>query len=432
MQRSFLGYLLFGLTLLTPAALKADDGSGDVALAARFRDSVLPLFETHCLSCHDAETREAELDVSIYKTVDDVAQGFRTWEIILERVEAGEMPPSDSDTVLQDQQRQLLVDWMREMRQYEASKKEGDPGPVLARRLSNAEYDYSIRDLTGVDIRPTRTFPVDPANEAGFDNSGESLAMSPALLNKYLEAARTVTEHLVLTPTGIRFAPHPVVTDTDRDKYCVKRIVEFYDSQPTAYADYFYAAWLFQNRAALGTPDLSLEELAVRQQLSAKYLTTIWEAVSGKRVQFGPMVQVQEKWHALPVATSPMDTHNTRAIKDSCRTIQDYIVESRKVFEPTFENLDVKGIHAGAQAFVLWKNDQYASCRRKATFSASHPFSEPAADREQFEADCQLFCETFPDAFYISERGRDYLGTPREKQEKGRLLNAGFHSMMGY
>jgi hypothetical protein len=59
---------------------------------------------------------------------------------------------------------------------------------VLARRLSNAEYDYTIRDLTGVDIRPTREFPVDPANQAGFDNSGESLAMSPALVKKYLDA----------------------------------------------------------------------------------------------------------------------------------------------------------------------------------------------------------------------------------------------------
>jgi len=40
-----------------------------------------------------------------------------------------------------------------------------------------------------VDIRPTQEFPVDPANEAGFDNTGESLSMSPALLKKYLEAA---------------------------------------------------------------------------------------------------------------------------------------------------------------------------------------------------------------------------------------------------
>jgi hypothetical protein len=47
--------------------------------------------------------------------------------------------------------------------------------------LSNAEYNYAICDLTGADIRPAREFPVDPANTAGFDNSGESLSMWSSL-----------------------------------------------------------------------------------------------------------------------------------------------------------------------------------------------------------------------------------------------------------
>ena len=66
----------------------------------------------------------------------------------------------------------------------EARKYAGDPGLVLVRRLSNAEYNNSIRDLTGVDLKPAREFPVDPSNSAGFDNSGESLSMSPALLQQ--------------------------------------------------------------------------------------------------------------------------------------------------------------------------------------------------------------------------------------------------------
>src|SRR6185436_21172354 len=85
-------------------------------------------------------------------------------------------------------------------------------------------------------------FPVDPANEAGFDNSGESLAMSEALLRKVLGAARLVADHLVLKPQGFVFAPHPVVTDTDRDKYCVQRIVAFYTRHRVELADYFSAA----------------------------------------------------------------------------------------------------------------------------------------------------------------------------------------------
>ncbi len=72
-----------------------------------------------------------------------------------------------------------MIDWIQAVRAEEARKNAGDPGMVLARRLSNAEYNYTIRDLTGEDLQPTREFPVDPANPAGFDNSGESLTMSP-------------------------------------------------------------------------------------------------------------------------------------------------------------------------------------------------------------------------------------------------------------
>ena len=155
-----------------------------------------------------------------------------------------------------------MVEWIEAFRRHEAKRTAGDPGPVPPRRLSNAEYDYTVRDLTGVDIRPTREFPVDPANEAGFDNSAESLTMSPALVKKYLEAARRVADHLVLTPDGFAFAPHPVVADTDRDKYVVRRVIDFYQRQPTDYADYFLAAWRFQHRAALGRPNATLADVA--------------------------------------------------------------------------------------------------------------------------------------------------------------------------
>src|SRR6185295_10641129 len=107
--------------------------------------------------------------------------------------------------------------------------------------------------------RPTREFPVDPANEAGFDNSAESLTMSPALVKKYLAAARLVADHVVLKPAGFTFAPHPAVADTDRDKYCVQRLIEFYDRHRVDLADYFLAAWKYRHRDKLGKPGATLE-----------------------------------------------------------------------------------------------------------------------------------------------------------------------------
>ena len=69
------------------------------------------------------------------------------------------MPPEEAKHQPTAEERQAVVDWIRALRKSIAEAHAGDPGEVLARRLSNAEYDYTIRDLTGVDIRPTKNFP---------------------------------------------------------------------------------------------------------------------------------------------------------------------------------------------------------------------------------------------------------------------------------
>src|SRR5260370_452607 len=103
--------------------------------------------------------------------------------------------------------------------------------------------------------------------------------MSAALLKKYLAAARHVADHVLLKPDGFVFAPHPAVTDTDRDKYCVQRIIDFYKRHNVDLADYFLAAWRYQHREALGKPNVSLRDLAGEARLSGKYLATIWSVL---------------------------------------------------------------------------------------------------------------------------------------------------------
>ncbi|MGB7328665.1 MAG: DUF1587 domain-containing protein, partial [Rubripirellula sp.] len=206
-------------------------------MEAAFRQTVQPMLRSNCLQCHDDQTAEGDLNLSVDVDVAAVVKNFRRWTVVLERLETGDMPPEDADHQPTDAERSAVIDWIKQVKKAEAKRTSGDPGIVLARRLSSSEYNYTIRDLTGADIRPAASFPVDPANEAGFDNSGESLAMSPALLKKYLEAARMVSEHLALTPSGLEFSPHPVITDTDRDKFCVNRIMDFYRRQKTDLAD---------------------------------------------------------------------------------------------------------------------------------------------------------------------------------------------------
>ncbi|MEZ6127474.1 MAG: DUF1592 domain-containing protein [Planctomycetaceae bacterium] len=415
-----------------------------------FQTSVRPFLQTYCLDCHGTETQEAKLDLSSFSTAETVSNAHLIWALILDRVEAGEMPPKDAGAHPTAAQRQQFVDWIHAVRRFYAQQHAGDPGPVLARRLNNAEYNNTTRDLTGIDIRPTDTFPVDPANEAGFDNSGESLTMSPALLNKYLQAARQVAEHLVLQPDGFTFAPHPVMTDTDRDKYCVKRIVEFYARQPADPADYFFAAWKYAHRDRLGLSKATLADIAVDDGLSRKYLNTVWDLLN-EADAVGPLAMLQRRWNNLPA-------DHSGAAFSGCQLLRDDVRELRGKLRPQFDSPEIEGIHKGSQTFVLWRNRQYAANRR--TFNREVLIDESSADdglsadavsddqsdvdlrlhvpsdpekRKRHEAAFARFCDVFPDEFFIAERGRDYVQeSSKQDGEKGRLLSAGFHSMMGY
>jgi hypothetical protein len=435
------------MLLVTLTAKASAPPQADRDLGRRFTETIRPFLETYCFECHSGSMPEARLDLAAYASMTDVARDHPRWAQVLEKLTAEEMPPLNAEQHPSAGDRKTVVSWIVAMRTYEARKHAGDPGLVLPRRLSNAEYNYTIRDLTGVDIRPAREFPVDPANLSGFDNSGESLAMSPALLTKYLQAAREVANHLVLRPNGFAFAPHPMLVETDRDKYTVQRIVDFYNRQQTDFAEYFMAAWRYKHRAALGKPRASLTDVANESRVSPKYLATIWRTLEESKDEVGPIAALQAMWRKLPAPTG----RRADAPRDGCSEMREFVVELRRKLVPTVTNLTVKGISGTAQPFLIWRNQQYAANRMRYDPGVLQVEGEPTAgvanagesnvatpdpalrvpahQRAQYEAAFARFSAVFPDAFYISERGRYF---PDNTRDKGRHLSAGFHNLMGY
>ena len=401
------------------------------------------------------------MDLSAYSSMSSVVKDGNRLDLLIERLETEKMPPKKAKLHPDSEARREAVAWLQAVRSYETRQHAGDPGIVLARRLSNAEYNYTIRDLTGVDMQPTREFPADPSSTAGFDNSGESLTMSPALLNKYLKAAREVASHMFLEPAGLAFASHPMLVETDRDKYCVQEIIEFYHRQNTNYADYFQAAWRFKNRAALGRPAAGLADFAAGSKVSSKYLATIWSVLEGPEEDAGPLARLQAMWRALPTPDGDLP----EAARAGCEQMRDYVASVRKKVEPRFLNFTAGKVGAGAQPLLIWKNVQYATHRMTfdpaqlqvqgepapARSNAPEPdadgefgpgrtrlivnspgdpdLSVPAGQRARYEAAFARFCRVFPDKFYMEERGRNYFDTTKDR---GRYLSAGFHSLMGY
>ena len=208
-------FLALFLAVILPLVVVARPGQAaapsEAELTRDFAGTVQPFLDSYCVGCHGKDKPKGQLDLSAFTDVASVVAGHRQWETVLEALTAGEMPPEKAQAAQPTEaERGQVVDWIAGAAPARGGQATpATPGPVLARRLSNAEYDYTVRDLTGVDIRPTREFPVDPANEAGFDNSGESLAMSPALLKKYLEAARARGRAPGAAARGLRLRPAP-------------------------------------------------------------------------------------------------------------------------------------------------------------------------------------------------------------------------------
>ena len=433
---------------LTPAQLEAG-----------FDATIKPFLKTYCFECHSGEKPEAEFDLTTFTSMAAAVDSPR-WPLVLEMLETEEMPEADAEKFPKAAERAQAVAWFRALRTYEITRNAGDPGLVLARRLSNAEYDYTIRDLTGVDLRPTGEFPADPQNPAGFDNSGESLVMSPSLLKKYLAAARAVANHLYLDADSLEFAPHAMLSDVDRDKLFVHRIVDFYHQHNTRYVDYFRAAWRYKHRAALGRPRATLADVAADAKVSPKYLATLWDVFEGPRETFGPIARVQARWRALP---APGPRGEVMA-EGGFEALRGYIEVLRAKIEPRFLNLVAPGVNAAQQPFMIWKNVQYATHRmtfdraqlqvegepRPEPFTGEEPGNNqfgpgetvfvvndaddpdlvvPAGERARYEAAFARFARVFPDMFYMQERGRHYFVRTKDR---GRLLDAGFHSLMGY
>jgi hypothetical protein len=439
--------------LVSLGALRVPASSGPAAArrpspparADAFETSIKPFLETYCYACHGGNEPAAGFDLTSYGTQESVIGDQRRWNLVLARLRASEMPPSQSRRQPTAAERQSVIDWIEATSAEDARRHPDDPGIVLARRLSNAEYDYTIRDLTGVDIRPTKEFPVDPANQAGFDNSGESLAMSPALVKKYLDAAGFVAEHIVFLPGGFTFAPYPVVTDQDRDKYGVNRIVDFYKRQPLDYADYFLAAWRYHYRSDLRRPRMTLADAAAEAKVSPTYLNKMWAMLTASGEDVGPLAALQVRWRGLP---PPADHKEPDGLRPAAVWMRDFIVGLRPQVAMSFDNLPARGIAAGSQSVVLWKDRQYADHRTTyrgnaldldlSAYAQTDPLLMiPDTDEAQarYEASFTRFCALFPDRFYVSERGRMFLTNPREiasDAQGHRLLSAGFHSQMGY
>jgi len=149
----------------------------------------------YCVDCHNSADLAGELDLEGLDAA-HVENAPEVWEAVVRKLRSGAMPPQDAPLRPDaDTYDDLIVSLEN---QLDATAVQ-DPGQPVLRRLNRAEYRNAIRDLLGLDIDVAELLPPDDA-AFGFDNIGDLLGVSPALLERYLAAADRVSALAVGDP----------------------------------------------------------------------------------------------------------------------------------------------------------------------------------------------------------------------------------------
>jgi hypothetical protein len=187
--------------------------------APSFATVVQPFLQNNCFVCHGENNPKGDLNLQLLGATGSLTNDRPTWELILRRVQKGEMPPADEP---RPDPSQLSAFTTFVKSEFEAADKSArpEPGRVTIRRLNRSEYNNTVRDLLGVDFHPADDFPQDDSGY-GFDNIGDVLSVSPMLMEKYLKAAEKIARRAVygvekLKPVAITHQPWYIDFDTQR------------------------------------------------------------------------------------------------------------------------------------------------------------------------------------------------------------------------
>lgn len=277
-----------------------------------FEKQIRPLLIKICGDCHGKKPTDNDLDLTGFGSAAEILAKPRVLGDVAERLRLGDMPPEDAPQPTETE-RELLQNWIHAALDAEATARSGDPGPVTLRRLNNTEYDNAIRDLTGVDMRPTqvREFPADSVGGEGFANVGDAMPVTPELVERYHQTARDVASRVVLLPQGFRFSP-----STDRPDWVeetLRPLREFHtryagpNGEPPLAAH--LAATLKHRERLTREGSAGIADVAVEEKLNPTYLSALWNGLSRSSRSSPELEEITRRWQEQ---AKQLETENQR------------------------------------------------------------------------------------------------------------------------
>lgn len=323
-------------SLLRAGLILAISGSGWIQAADESASDSTPTFRQYCFPCH-GKAAVAGLNLEQLAAHPSVGENFRHWENVAAALEAKRMPPEKMPQPSETERRHAVA-YIRAKLDEFMQKHAGDPGRVTVRRLTSGEYTYTIEDLTGLELKFDRDFATDSVGGEGFTNFGDVQFMQDANLERYLEAAKRVAGHAVIGSGPITFFEH--TGKSGMELSALSRIQEIYRANGFRnvagegaraygldhYGKAFLAAWRYKNRASFGESKLTLDQIAAREGVSARFAHHIWTLLNQPSPTY-PISDVIARWRRLPAPKGPDTKSALAAARAGSEDLQKVVVD---------------------------------------------------------------------------------------------------------
>ena len=191
------GVVYVGLAATAFAGLVPGPAAAQSAAAEPLASAALPqpaadgrqLMDRYCVTCHNERLETAGL-VLEGLDVAHVGDAAETWESVIQKLRTATMPPSNRPQP-PPADRQAMIEWLETSLDAAAAASPNPGRTETLRRLNRTEYRNAIRDLLALDVDAASLLPPDESGH-GFDNVTVG-NLSPALLDRYLSAARKIS-----------------------------------------------------------------------------------------------------------------------------------------------------------------------------------------------------------------------------------------------
>jgi mono/diheme cytochrome c family protein len=166
---------------------------------ASFKQVVAPFIERYCTDCHGPNRSKADVRLDSLTADVSAAPGPKRWDKMLDQLEHQAMPPESSDQPKPDERR-AVAEWIRAALRQESLRVGPATELTTLRRLTNVEYQNTLRDLFGFELKVIDELPKDPSQPYNFMNTPEFMRLGPEQLDIYRTIARRVLTAAIVDP----------------------------------------------------------------------------------------------------------------------------------------------------------------------------------------------------------------------------------------